>query len=89
VPESLLEIHIDDADSRGIQSGDMVYVSSLRGRVIVKTNVTDSILPSVVHIPHHWPDEANANILSDDMNLDPISGFPAFKSQLFQVTHAT
>lgn len=33
---------------------------------------------------HHWPDEANANILSDDKYLDPISGFPAFKSQLCQ-----
>jgi anaerobic selenocysteine-containing dehydrogenase len=89
VPEPLLEIHIDDADSRDIQSGDMVHVSSPRGRVRVKAYVTDSILPGVVHIPHHWPDEANANILSDDIHLDPISGFPAFKSQLCQVTHAT
>jgi anaerobic selenocysteine-containing dehydrogenase len=85
VPEPLLEIHPSDAEIRGIQSGDMVAVSSPRGIVKVKANVTDNILSGVVHLPHHWPDEANANILCDDIHLDPISGFPAFKSQLCQV----
>jgi anaerobic selenocysteine-containing dehydrogenase len=88
VPEPLLEIHPGDAGSRGIRSGDTVHVASPRGRVRVRAHVTDSILPGVVHLPHHWPDEANANILSDDVHLDPISGFPAFKSQLCQVTQA-
>jgi len=86
MPDPLLEIHTDDAESRGIRSGDTVDVTSPRGRVRVKAHVTDSILPGVVHLPHHWPDEANANNLSDDIHLDPISGFPAFKSQLCQVT---
>jgi len=53
-----------------------------------KAHVVDYILPGVVQLPHHWPDEANANNLSDDIHLDPISGFPAFKSQLCQVTKA-
>jgi anaerobic selenocysteine-containing dehydrogenase len=85
VPEPLLEIHPDDASVRGIKTGDKVVVFSPRGEVFVKANVTDIILPGVVHLPHHWPFEANANILCDDINLDPISGFPAFKSQLCQV----
>ena len=85
VPDPLLEIHPDDASARGIKSGDKVTVFSPRGEVSVKANVTDIILPGVVHLPHHWPFEANANILCDDINLDPISGFPAFKSQLCQV----
>ncbi len=85
VPEPLLEINPDDASARGIKSGDMVSVFSPRGEVSVKANVTDIILRGVVHLPHHWPFEANANILCDDINLDPISGFPAFKSQLCQV----
>jgi len=86
MPDPLLEIHTDDAESRGIRSGDTVDVTSPRGRVMVKAHVTDSILSGVVQLPHHWPDEANANNLSDDVHLDPISGFPAFKSQLCQVT---
>lgn len=85
VPDPLLEIHPDDASIRGIKSGDDVMVFSPRGEVIVKAHVTDIILQGVVHLPHHWPFEANANILSDDINLDPISGFPGFKSQLCQV----
>ena len=85
VPDPLLEIHPDDASIRGINSGDDVMVFSPRGEVIVKAHVTDIILQGVVHLPHHWPFEANANILSDDINLDPISGFPGFKSQLCQV----
>jgi anaerobic selenocysteine-containing dehydrogenase len=88
VPDPLLEIHPRDADLRGIQQGDTVHITSPRGRVTVKANVTDAILPGVVQLPHHWPDEANANNLSDDVNLDPISGFPAFKSQLCQVSKA-
>jgi len=85
VPEPVLEINSVDAGPRNIQSGETVHVSSPRGRVIVKANVTDTILPGVVHLPHHWPNESNANILCDDAHLDPISGFPAFKSQLCQV----
>jgi anaerobic selenocysteine-containing dehydrogenase len=85
VPDPLLEIHPDDASVRRIKTGDNVMVFSPRGEVFAKANVTDIILPGVVHLPHHWPFEANANILCDDINLDPISGFPAFKSQLCQV----
>jgi hypothetical protein len=37
-------------------------------------------------VAHMWPGEANVNALVDDQNLDPISGFPLFNSQLRQVT---
>jgi anaerobic selenocysteine-containing dehydrogenase len=66
----------------------MVEVSSLRGKVRLKAEVTDIIIPGAVHIPHHWSDEANVNILVDDEALDPISGFAPFKSQLCQITRA-
>jgi len=86
VPEPLLEINPFDAEPRGIHSGDKVIVSSPRGSIELSANVTDTILSGVVHIPHHWPGKANVNILTDDRHLDPISGFPAFKSQPCQVT---
>ncbi|MFC2012568.1 molybdopterin-dependent oxidoreductase, partial [Chloroflexota bacterium] len=85
VPEPLVEINPADAEPRGIKSGDMVVVSSPRGRTKLKANVTDAILPGVIHAMHHWPGEANANILANDRTLDPISGFASFKSQLCQV----
>jgi len=88
VPEPLVEIHPYDARPRDIKSGDVVIVSSPRGRMKIKADVTDIILPGVVMIPHQWSGEANVNILVDDQNLDPISGFGPFKSQLCQVTKA-
>jgi len=86
VPEPLVEINPSDAKSRGINSGDMVIVSSPRGSIKLKANVTDTILRGVVQIPHHWHGEANVNTLVDDRTLDPISGFAPCKSQLCQVT---
>jgi anaerobic selenocysteine-containing dehydrogenase len=85
VPEPRVQINPLDAKPRDIESGDMVVVSSPRGRVRLKAEVTDVILPGAVHMPHHWPGEANVNILIDDQALDPISGFAPFKSQLCQV----
>jgi anaerobic selenocysteine-containing dehydrogenase len=86
MPEPLVDINPADARPRGIKSGDAVTVSSPRGNIKMKANVTDSILAGVVSTPHHWPGEANVNALIDDKNLDPISGFPPFKSQLCQVS---
>ena len=86
MPEPLVDINPADAKARGIRSGDTVTISSPRGSIEMKANVTDSILPGVVSLPHHWPGEANVNLLVDDQALDPISGFLPYKSQLCQVT---
>jgi anaerobic selenocysteine-containing dehydrogenase len=88
MPEPLVDINPADAGPRGIKSGDAVTVSSPRGSIKMKANVTDSILAGVVSVPHQWPGEANVNAIIDDKNLDPISGFPPFKSQLCQVSKA-
>ncbi len=85
MPDPLVDINPIDAIPRNIQNGDEVVISSPRGNVKMTANVTDAILPGVVSTPHHWPDEANINLLIDDKNLDPVSGFPPFKSQLCQV----
>jgi anaerobic selenocysteine-containing dehydrogenase len=85
MPNPLVDINPIDAVSRNIRNGDVVVISSPRGSVQMKANVTETILAGVVSTPHHWPDEANINLLVDDKYLDPISGFPPFKSQLCQV----
>jgi anaerobic selenocysteine-containing dehydrogenase len=86
MPEPLVDINPADATPRGIKTGDTVTVSSPRGSIKMKANVTDAILDGVVSLPHHWPGEANVNTLVDDRTLDPISGFLPCKSQLCQVT---
>jgi len=82
-----MEIHPTDAQARGIDNGDKVRVSSPRGAVQFTARVTDGIKPGVVHCAHGWND-ANINELTDDSHLDPISGFPPFKSGLCQVERA-
>jgi anaerobic selenocysteine-containing dehydrogenase len=86
MPEPLVDINPTDAIPRGIKTGDTVIISSPRGSIKMKANVTDTILNGVVSLPHHWPGEANVNSLVDDRTLDPISGFLPCKSQLCQIT---
>ena len=88
MPEPLADINPADAQSREINHGDAVNISSPRGTITMKANVTDAICMGVVSIPHHWPDDANANSLVDDKSLDPISGFLPCKSLLCQVSKA-
>ena len=83
-PYPRVQIHPDDAATRGIQPGDEVEVSSARGAVRFRADVSDGIKPGVVHCFHGW-NQANVNELTDDQHLDPISGFPPFKSLLCQV----
>ncbi len=86
MPEPLVDINPADAAPRQIKTGDTVTITSPRGSIKMRANVTDSILAGVVSLPHHWPGEANVNLLVDDKTLDPISGFLPCKSQLCQVT---
>ena len=86
MPDPLVDINPADAATRGIKTGDTVTVSSPRGSIMMKANVTDAILAGGVNMPHHWSGEANVNLLVDDRTLDPISGFIPCKSQLCQVT---
>lgn len=85
MPEPLIEINIETAKGLGITDGDMVKLESPRGEIKLKAKVTDDIHCQVVCIQHGW-DEANANLLTDNMDRDPISGFPAFRSVLCRVT---
>ena len=62
-------------------------MSSPRGEVVFRAWVTDVVAPGVVHAFHGWTG-ANVNDLTDDATLDPVSGFPPFKSSLCEVRRA-
>ena len=83
-PKPRVQIHPTDALTRGIHTGDAVLVRSPRGAVTFYADVSDEMKPGVVHCFHGW-NEANVNELTDDATLDPISGFPPFKSLLCQI----
>lgn len=86
-PHPLAEVHPVTAARHGIADGDWIYVSSPRGRIRMKAEVTEDIKKGVVNIDHGWwfpekngPDfgvwESNANLLTS--NAPPYD--PAFGS---------
>jgi anaerobic selenocysteine-containing dehydrogenase len=96
-PHPLVHIHVSDAEARGIQDGDEVFVISPRGRVPFRARLTEDILPGVVEVnmggggplgPVAWQ-KANVNELTDLENVDEISGFPVFKALLCDVVRKT
>jgi anaerobic selenocysteine-containing dehydrogenase len=92
-PEPLVHLHRQDAQERGIEDGDEVYIVSPRGRVPFHARVTEDIVPGVVEAnmggggplgPLAWQ-MANVNELTDFDNRDPLSGFPVYKALLCDV----
>jgi predicted molibdopterin-dependent oxidoreductase YjgC len=85
-PEALLELNEADAEQFGIQTGDVVRVSSRRGSVVLRARVTDQCNPGVVFIPMHFS-EAAANLLTIDA-LDAQAKIPEFKACAVRITPA-
>ena len=89
-----LHVHPDDAAGLGVATGSVVRVTSRVGSVDVTAEVTDSVRPGVVSLPHGWGHNVpgtrmavaaekagvNSNILTDDRTLDPLSGNAALNA---------
>lgn len=83
-----LLIHPDDAARCGVADSDIVTVKSEAGEITVPVEVTDSIKPGVVSMPHGWghgkpgtrmsvanaSPGANTNVLSPPTFVDEPSG---------------
>ncbi|MCP4707327.1 MAG: formate dehydrogenase subunit alpha [Planctomycetes bacterium] len=75
--QELLDINPDDAAKLGIKHGEMVEVTSRRGKVTVKTYVTDICPPGVVSMTFHFA-ETPTNELTHAA-LDPVAKIPETK----------
>ena len=62
-------------------------LSSPAGSIRVLANLTELAQPGVVHMYHGNP-EADVNLLLDPDDLDPISGFPAYRSARCRIDKA-
>lgn len=83
-----LHIHPDDAAHLEMANGTVASVASRIGSVEIPIEITDAIMPGVVSIPHGWGHSlsmtktriasehagVNTNILSDEVEVDPLSG---------------
>ncbi len=77
VPEAAVAMHPDDAEKLGIRAGDRVRVTSARGSVSLRADLSERECPGAVFIPFHFR-EAAANLLTLD-ELDPDGKIPEFK----------
>ncbi|MDH3458773.1 MAG: aminotransferase class V-fold PLP-dependent enzyme, partial [Gemmatimonadota bacterium] len=93
-PEPAVELNRQDAETRGIRSGDLVEVKTARGAVPFRALVSDDIAAGAIECnmgggtpvgPKAW-NEWNVNELTDLGNADGISGFPVYKALLCEVT---
>ncbi len=76
-PEPLAEINAEDAKILNISDGSYVHIISRRGRLKVKTSVSEMTDRGVVFMPFHFF-EAAVNRLTNGA-LDPVSKIPEFK----------
>lgn len=81
-------VHPDDAQRFGIADGATIRITSRVGEIEIPAQVTDVVRPGVVSVPHGWGHGVpgtnmtvaaakagvNSNILTDDKEIDPLSG---------------
>ena len=76
-PEALMELHPADAERLGLRDRQPARVTSRRGSIVLRVNVTTKTTRGVVFIPFHFA-EAAANVLTIDA-LDPLAKIPEYK----------
>ena len=81
--EDVLELHAHDAETRGIEHGDLVSLQSRKGDTTMRAVVTDRMQPGVVYTTFHHP-ESGANVVTTD-NSDWATNCPEYKVTAVQV----
>ncbi|WP_433475309.1 molybdopterin oxidoreductase family protein [Spirillospora sp. CA-142024] len=87
-----LQLNPADAGRLGIAAGDTVRVTSRTGTVEAVAEPTDTIMTGVVSLPHGWGHDrpgtrtevasrhagVNVNAVTDEQDIDPLSGNAVF-----------
>ena len=101
-PRCTLLIHPHDATRRGLADGDVVRLQSKTAAVTVTIEVTDTMLPGVVSLPHGWGHiragtqltvahhypGTSMNDVTSEFDIDTLSGTAAFNGVAVSVTRA-
>ena len=75
--EDVLEIHPEDAESRGITEGDWVGIASRIGDTVLRARLSNRVRPGVVYTTFHHP-VSGANVITTD-NSDWATNCPEYK----------
>jgi len=87
-PEPKAEIGPKTALQYGVKEGDDIIIETHRGVARMKAHVDERVSEGVVLVPHGWPGESNANLLTDTECREPIMGYPDMKSLLCSIRKA-
>jgi len=82
-PEAYIELHPKDAGRRGISDGDMVEVTTRRGRIECRAMLSRQVRRGCIWMPFHFI-EARANLLTNDVG-DTVTGTAEYKVCAAQV----
>jgi formate dehydrogenase major subunit/formate dehydrogenase alpha subunit len=77
-PESLVEIHPDDAARIGLNGERSIRIWSRRGEMFAQAVISERVTPGMIFANFHFPGEQNANNLTIAA-LDPIAKIPEYK----------
>ena len=73
VAEPCIEMHPQDMDRRHIKPGDLVYVSSKRGTIVVPVQASDSLNYSQAFMAMHWGAEYLSGVSSTGEKLAGVN----------------
>jgi predicted molibdopterin-dependent oxidoreductase YjgC len=79
-----VDIAPEDAQRLGIETGDLVRITSRRGSLQAPARVDFALKPGLVFMTLHFPDQVPTNFLTIDA-FDPKSGTAEFKACAVQV----
>lgn len=77
LPEDVLLINAEDAADKNIKNGEMVCVTSARGKVDIKAKISDEVKPGVMSTTFHFP-EIMVNLITSDIH-DSEAKCPEYK----------
>jgi anaerobic selenocysteine-containing dehydrogenase len=86
LPEPTVYLGLADARARGLRDGDSVRITSpanIEG-ITAKLAITNTLFPGMMDMHHGWP-QSNVNELIPRV-FDPISGFPAYREGLCEIS---
>ena len=86
-PRPAADLNPDDAAKLGIKQGDAIKICTPKGEISVFANISDMVLEGVVCMYHGYK-EADVNSIISGGYLDPVSGYPGFKSFLGKIVKA-
>ena len=79
-PEPAVQMHPQDMAHQGLQDGDLAYITSVRGSIVVPVQSSEEMAPEQVFLAMHWGSEYLGGHTSTGMRLAGVNALttPAF-----------